>query len=209
MKVICIALGLTLLLSCHSQSVPQTGDLAFKISGGGAFSKAITDATGSGEIQFDHVGIVWSRNDSLYVIEATSRGGVKVTPWEDFAASAPIVDGKTGIVIKRLTVPFPVNDAIDRALSHLGEQYDWYYLPDNGRMYCSELVYESYLDYEGRRLFSAKGMNFKDKEGNMPQFWTDLFAKLGRPVPQDSLGTNPNDMAAEPILRTVAVTVER
>lgn len=70
-------------------------------------------------------------------------------------------------------------------------------------MYCSELVYESFLRRDGSHLFTAIPMNFRDKDGNMPEFWTGLFAGLGRDVPEGEPGTNPNDMSRDPALQLV------
>ena len=67
-------------------------------------------------------------------------------------------------------------------------------------MYCSELVWESYLAPDGSRLFPARPMNFRATDGSLPRFWAELFAELGEEVPQDIPGTNPNDMAKEAIL---------
>jgi len=46
-------------------------------------------------------------------------------------------------------------------------------------------------------------MNFKDSEGQMPSYWTRLFAQLGQPIPQDEPGTNPQQMHASPFLTHV------
>lgn len=40
-------------------------------------------------------------------------------------------------------------------------------------------------------------MNFRDSDGTFPQWWVEHFAALGMPVPQDTLGTNPQDMYTE------------
>ena len=92
---------------------------------------------------------------------------------------------------------FPASQALARAESHLGEAYDWSFLPDNGKMYCSELVYESYRLKDGRALFSARPMNFRDAEGNLPDFWDTLFQELGEDIPEGLPGTNPNDLSKE------------
>ena len=75
---------------------------------------------------------------------------------------------------------------------------------DNGQLYCSELVWESYLAPDGSRLFPARPMNFRAADGTMPQFWVDLFAKLGEEIPEGIPGTNPNDMAHDPQLKEIA-----
>ena len=90
---------------------------------------------------------------------------------------------------------------IDNARKHLGEPYDYWFQEKNGRMYCSELVQESYLRADGSSLFASKPMNFKDSKGAFPAYWVTLFEKLGSPIPQDSPGTNPQDMADSPSWR--------
>lgn len=199
-----LIIAIALLQACSSSHYqPREGDLLFQLASSTDFSQAIADATAQRDsLKFDHVGIVAS--DSLgnpYIIEATSRGGVKRTAWQDFLADAPDINGKPGVVAMRLTEPFDSKAAIRRALSHIGEEYDWTFMPDNGRTYCSELVYESYLHADGSHIFTAQPMNFRDKDGNMPQFWTDLFGKLGMQIPEGVPGTNPNDMSKEASLR--------
>lgn len=184
---------------------PRTGDLLFVVAADSGFSQAIVQATAHHEpIKFSHVAILTVEKDTPYVLEASSRhDGVALVPWNDFLANAPVLGGKPGIVVKRVETDFPVNEAISRARAHIGESYDWHFLPDNGMMYCSELVYESFRDAGGKPLFTARPMRFRDADGQMPAFWTELFDKLGEPVPEGQLGTNPNDMAKETILREI------
>ncbi|MBO4984894.1 MAG: hypothetical protein J6C87_04540 [Bacteroides sp.] len=174
----------------------RSGDLVFQVSAGSEMGEAITDATAADSISYDHVGIVFIENGKTFVIEATPEQGVVLTAWEDFAGQA---DG----VVMRLRQPFDVERTIARAKSHLGEAYDWSYLPDNGKMYCSELVYESYRTADGKPIFTARPMNFRNADGEMPAFWTDLFSRLGEPIPEGVPGTNPNDMAREASLEVV------
>lgn len=179
-----------------------TGDLVFVGGSTSAFSKAITNTTAvTDTIQFDHVGII--EVDSLgriFVIEANPAKGVIISDWDDFLLDAPTVDGNPLAVVYRFTVKISPEDIISRAKAHLGEPYDWWYLPDNGKMYCSELVYESYFDTIGNRLFEAAPMNFRTPDGSIPKFWEELFAKINSPVPEGVAGTNPADMAKNPCL---------
>lgn len=210
---------------------PQAGDLLFNVADASAFAAAITDATAQRDsLKFSHVAIVAVSGDGAdspsgisagtrpdtdaspiaaspgtpYVIEASSRHGVARTTWTEYLANAPKINGKPAIVVMRVIVPdFPLTDAVSRAASHIGEGYDWSFLPDNGRLYCSELVYESYRWPNGAPLFPARPMNFRDADGNMPAFWTELFEKLGEPIPEGVPGTNPSDLAKEPVLQEV------
>ena len=92
---------------------------------------------------------------------------------------------------------------VENAKKYLGLPYDTRFLPDNGALYCSELVRESYLGGDGKPLFDEFPMNFRDREGNMPLYWEQLFAILGMDVPQDVPGTNPQEMSSSPLLRPV------
>ena len=112
-----------------------------------------------------------------------------MTPKDDFLN---VYNGR--VIIKRLTSTFPVAETVVRAKSFLGEPYDWEYMPDNGKMYCSELIYEAYLNEDGSHIFSAKPMTFKNAEGETPQFWIELFKKLEVDIPEGIPGTNPNDI---------------
>lgn len=185
---------------------PYKGDLLFVVGEESSeFSEAITKSTAHHEmLKYDHVAIVDVVGDSACVVEASSRGGVVVTPWNEFMESAKMADGRVGVVVKRVNVAVDVDAAVDAARAHLGEEYDWSFRPDNGKMYCSELVYESYIDNNGQHLFDANPMSFRDAEGNLPQFWIDLYSRLGEEVPEGVDGTNPTEMSQSLILTEVA-----
>ena len=185
---------------------PYKGDLLFVVGEESSeFSEAITKSTAHHEmLKYDHVAIVDVVGDSACVVEASSRGGVVVTPWNEFMESAKMADGRVGVVVKRVNVAVDVDAAVKIARAHLGEEYDWSFRSDNGKMYCSELVYESYLDNNGQHLFDANPMSFRDAEGNLPQFWIDLYSRLGEEVPEGVDGTNPTEMSQSPILIEVA-----
>lgn len=203
MMLLCVAA----MMACNSaEYVPCKGDLLFVVGEETSeFSEAITKSTAHHEVlKYDHVAIVDVVGDSACVVEASSRGGVVVTPWSEFMESAKMTDNRVGVVIKRVNVAVDVDAAVKAARAHLGEEYDWSFRPDNGKMYCSELVYESYLDNKGQHLFDANPMSFRDAEGNLPQFWIDLYSRLGEEVPEGVDGTNPTEMSQSPILTEVA-----
>lgn len=181
--------------SLNAQNL-KSGDLIFVEEGSSKFSKAISDATTVGDsLNFVHVGIIEIMDDGeIFVLEASPEQGVREIPLSSFMSLNPFT------VIKRISIPFPVEETLKRAKSHIGEPYDWWYLPDNGKMYCSELVADSYLDYEGERLFESKPMNFRSEDGFFPEFWIELFRELGEEIPQGLPGTNPNDLFRNPNL---------
>ncbi len=209
-NLLAIAISAFILIACQPQGYrPQNGDLLFIVApdtAGSAFSNAITAATAQRDsIKFSHVAIVAvTANGTPYVVEASSRCGVARTGWDDFFAAAQPVNGQPGVVVMRVADPcFPMDEAIARAESHIGQAYDWSFYPDNGQLYCSELVYESFRQADGSPLFTARPMNFRDADGHMPAFWTELFDRLGEPVPEGVPGTNPNDLAKESVLNEV------
>lgn len=171
--------------------------MLFQISGNGSeFSEAIVESTLSlDSLNFDHVGIFfYDKDHQPNVIEASPQNGVTITPLHQFLNSSPMINNKPGLVVKRLNIEFPVERSIRLALDHLGEPYDWFFLPDNGKMYCSELVYESFLTENGDHIFQSQPMNFRAPDGTMPEFWVNLYNELGVDIPEGIPGTNPNDL---------------
>ncbi|MCH5228144.1 MAG: hypothetical protein J1F16_10095 [Muribaculaceae bacterium] len=196
-----IALSLT---SIYAEEIPEiaNGDLIFQVEGKSDFSKAIAASTAYGDsIKVIHVGILERKPEGkINVIEASPEEGVRIMPLKDFLEESPVIFGKPGVIVKRVNTPFPKESSVNRAKSHLGEDYDWNFLPNNGKMYCSELIYDSYLYENGERIFDLKPMNFLDSDGTMPDFWIELFGKLNQEVPQGVEGSNPNDLFKDPLL---------
>ena len=181
----------------------RTGDLIFvaeKAADSGGMSEAIASSTGS----FVHVAILERAEDgSLNVIDATPRRGVDIHPldtlFSDFQGSA----SHYRIMRLRGCPEVRALEYVQRAKSWLGEPYDFYYQADNGRHYCSELVFDAYSDGQ-QSIFEAVPMNFLDANGEMPSYWVELFGGLGCEVPQGEPGTNPSGMSASERLATVA-----
>ena len=203
--------GLLMAVSCTENGfVPRNGDLVFRVAGMSGAGQAIVSATAWGDsVKYEHVGIIEVAGNEVNVIEATGRGGVVRTPFDVFLSDSPEIGGRPGVTVMRVRIASVkggaamADSAVVNALGHLGEEYDWYYLHGNGRMYCSELVYESWLDSLGNHVFGCVPMNFRDVDGNMLEYWTELFGKLGRPVPEGEPGTNPNGMSKSSLLEQV------
>lgn len=186
-----------------SQSL-KTCDLIFVPEGNSDFSNAISSATGDTDsLNFIHVGIIEITNNEINVIEADPGKGVRIIPLEVFLQNCPRKDGKPFAVVKRLNRDFSDDEVLTNIKGHIGEPYDWWYLPDNNKMYCSELVYEGYIDNEGHKIFKTKPMNFKGPDGTYPDFWINLFNEIGEDIPQGVPGTNPNDLAKDSCLFNV------
>lgn len=180
----------------------KNGDLIFVGAENSAFSEAISNATKKDSANFTHTAIVEVSKDGIFVIEASSdKNGVVRTAWQDFQKE----NKKRHIELMRLkdSSNVDMNATITRAKSFLGQAYDFYFYPNNSKMYCTELVWEAYLDNKGKRIFEAKPMNFYAADGSLPVYFKELFEKLGVAVPQGVLGTNPNDMSKSKALYRV------
>lgn len=173
-----------------------------------SMDEAITSSTGSEEgLNRIHVAIAQVRNDSVWIIDATIKRGVDRHPLDTFLKDFTLKDGSyPTFEVKRLRDDREADLFVSNALKYVGEGYDSSFLPDNGAMYCSELVRDSYVSADGKYIFAAAPMNFKDKDGKFPVYWQKLFAKLGQPIPQDVIGTNPQDMSTQTCLESVKVT---
>ena len=170
----------------------QPGDLLFYIDTAG-MGEAIRERTG----QYTHVALVAETGDTIWIIDATQRYGVSRRPFlrRPESSMKPYPD------VYRMLVPFDTTAVIARARSFVGQPYDNAFLPQNGALYCSELIYECFLDHNGNHLFEARPMNWRDKDGKLPEYWEQHFKELKQPVPEGVSGTNPTDMSRSPLLR--------
>lgn len=182
----------------------QPGDLLFQVGAESEMAGAITEATANNNtLNFTHVAIAIPCPGADSVLEATSDGGVRMTPLSEFLDGSARIRGCPAVTVMRLRDTSGLACSIARARTFIGQPYDYAYRPDNGKLYCSELVWESYRRPDGRRIFTARPMNFRAADGTMPAFWTKLFETLGEPIPEGEPGTNPNDMAREAALEEV------
>lgn len=215
--IITAALLLVVLAGCARQPRLQSGDLIFVglpmdySLDTTSMADAITEATGrDSSLNLIHVAIAEVKGDSTWVIDATIKHGVDRHPLDTFLKDFTLRDGSMPIfVVKRLRDSRSAKKFVENAKKHLGEPYDTAFLPDNGAEYCSELVRDSYVGSDGKFLFKEAPMNFRDSDGNLPIYWQQLFARLGMTVPQNVMGTNPQEMSAESILKPVDVKIAR
>lgn len=199
-----IGISCSLLACSHSKQPLRSGDLLFQVGQESAMSDAITAATGKEcKLKFTHVGIAVISDRADSVLEATSPGGVRMTALSEFLSKSARSNGQPLVVAMRLKDTAGIATAIARARSFLGQPYDYSFRPNNGRLYCSELVWECFRTPCGTPIFPARPMNFRAADGSMPQFWIDLFDRLGEEIPEGVPGTNPNDMSRDSALSEV------
>ena len=182
----------------------ETGNLIFIYDTTGMGS-AIHSSTAwdSLEPSFTHVAITECTDSGVYVIDATPALGVARRPLLDFILSVYDTNADysfVGMAEYYYIDAYDTATLLERLHSFIGQPYDPYFLPDNGRFYCSELVQECFFDQKGHHLFPSKPMNFYAADGTLPAYWQHHFDSLGVAIPQGMPGTNPNDMSHSPIL---------
>lgn len=192
---------------------PQTGDLLFVgipfNYGEDGMASAIAASTGGEEINFIHTAIIEvdSATDSVWIVDATLKHGVDRYPLAEFLRDFTMPDGSyPHFEVMRLKDNSRAAEFVQNAKAFIGEEYDKYFIHDNGKHYCTELVYDSYVTDAGH-VFGTVAMNFKDSEGNMPAYWTNLFESIGAEVPQGHPGTNPQQMHQSPALQSTGVDI--
>ena len=181
---------------CHNKFVThslQSGDLLFLNENLSDMEQAIAASTG----EYTHVALVECDSaNEVWVIEASPKEGVQRISYSQFKRDNNISFSKGICAIYRLTVPFDTAMVIARAKSLVGKPYDNAFLPDNDAYYCSELIEVAFSG-----LFPSKPMNWRDADGNLPEYWKKHFEKLGVPVPEGVPGTNPTDLSRSPLLK--------
>ena len=190
----------------------QTGDLIFVgipadyDLDADSMGSAIADATG-GQTGLNRIHTAIAEVDAdgqVWIIDATIKYGVDRHPLDTFLRQFTLRDGSLPVFeVKRLKDDARAPEFVRNAKKYLGLPYDVTFLPDNGAYYCTELVYDSYLDENGTPIFHSAPMNFRNADGEMPRYWEQLFARIGQSVPQGVPGTNPQAMSEEPALRSV------
>ncbi|HUH26113.1 MAG TPA: YiiX/YebB-like N1pC/P60 family cysteine hydrolase [Flavobacterium sp.] len=174
----------------------KNGDLLFINMHCGAMCEAINAVTDGFEGQdFNHVGMVYSDNDQdFYVYEAVSKGVIK-TPVNDFLK-------RTDLVYKG-TIKEPYQHLIPLAAefckSQLGVPYDNDFLYDNGKYYCSELLYDAFLfANHNEAFFQLFPMTYKEPNSeNFFPVWIEHFAQQDIAIPEGKPGCNPGGISLD------------
>ena len=170
-------------------TVLMSGDLLF-VSDTSSMGNAIKESTG----YYTHVALVERDGDSLYLIDATQRHGVARREISTtYAARIPL----KMMSVYRHTSPFDTSAVIARAKALVGRPYDDWFLPHNGRYYCSELIQCAF------DCFESRPMKWRDANGKIPEYWKQHFERLGAPIPEGVPGTNPTDLSRSPLLHKV------
>lgn len=172
----------------------KTGDLLFQNLDCGGLCDAIELVTeGYNGQKFSHIGLVFLRNDSVYIIEAIGEN-VHLTPIAIFIARSnnPVVHARVKTQYQKL-----IPAAIQFSLQQQGKPYDEPFLYNNGKYYCSELIYDAFaFANNGKPFFQLEPMTFK-QPGSTEFFpvWVNYYQNLKMEIPEGKPGINPGGIS--------------
>ncbi|MNK14889.1 hypothetical protein D3C87_330200 [compost metagenome] len=172
----------------------QDGDLLFQDMDCGPLCDAIEAVTeGYNGNDFSHMGMVYHKNDTIYIIEAAGKA-VRLTTLEKFSKNTkkPMPVGRLKKQYKKL-----IPDAISFSLKQLGVPYDDEYVYDNGSYYCSELIYDAFKSAnKNKPFFELFPMTYK-QPGTTEFFpaWIEYYKEISKEIPEGLPGCNPGGMS--------------
>lgn len=141
--IACLFLVITVIPSKAQTQTLKEGDVIFQTSKSKQ-SPLIAFATMSNKT---HCGIIVEKDSKLYVLE--TLGTIKLTPIQTFINRG---------LFKKYWIKRGINKPINYQ-KYLGIPYDLSFKLDNGKYYCSELVYTIYLEQFGIQLCTPKQVN--------------------------------------------------
>jgi hypothetical protein len=188
----------TLAPSCkHSKGKTclQEGDLLFQNLNCGDLCDAIETVTeGVDGKDFSHCAMVVNINDTLKVIEAIGKQ-VQVNTIDKFISRSGDTTLVKNIAVGRLKKAYEnlIPNAASTAKQLVGQPYDDEFIINNGKWYCSELIYEAFKKANNQNdFFELEPMTYKDpKTNSFFPAWVDYYKKLNTDIPQGKPGTNP------------------
>lgn len=192
----CLLPSFLVLSVAQAQSLPKlkTGDLLFQNLDCGPLCDAIEEVTdGYLGNDFSHIGLVYIKGDSTFVIEAIGAD-VHLTPLNSFASRYG-----NKVFAGRVKSPYEkiATQAVSTALTYIGTPYDDVFLYDNGKYYCSEMIYDAFKKANGGKpFFTLEPMTFRPpgKKEYYP-VWISYYEKLNAPIPQGEPGINPGGIS--------------
>lgn len=184
-------------MSWSQKNQLKQGDVLFISLSCGPMCDAIDAVTsGYNNIDFNHMGLVTiDAQQQFFVYEAIGKAVVK-TPLNKFLAytKKPIYKGRLRQQYRKL-----IPEAIAFCESQLGVPYDNDFIYNNGKYYCSELLYDAFLQANGNTpFFQLFPMTYKEPgSAHFFPVWVNHFEQQGIPVPEGQLGCNPGGMSLD------------
>lgn len=198
LKLLVILFLLILLHSCTEMKPnyrPKEGDILFQDLDCGNLCAAIKRVTfGKDSAEFSHIGLVQKIDEKWKVLEAISEG-VKYTNLVDFFKRSLDENNHPKIWVGRLKPQYSdILEKIEQEIpDYLNLPYDDAFLMNNGKYYCSELIFELFKKANGNKpFFELEPMTYKDPNtGEFLSVWVDYYKQLNMEIPEGLPGINP------------------
>ena len=193
----------------------QIGDILFQDLDSSPLCDAIEIVTpGYNNYNFSHIGIIvelgdpncinpnYIYEDNIKVLEAIPNK-VTTTKLDSFLNRSIDSNEKPKVIVGRLKkrYQYSILDAVNFLKSKIGVEYDDYFIKDNKKYYCSELIYEA---FEKDSVFKLYPMTFADPiTNNTMNLWQEYYNELETKIPEGEPGINPGIMSISENIKIV------
>ena len=206
-------------ISCNSSDNNhfqlQFGDILFQDLDSSPLCDAIEIVTtGYNNNNFSHIGIIvelgdpncinpnYIYEDNIRVLEAIPNK-VTSTRLDSFLNRSIDSNKKPKVIVGRLKkrYQYSILDAVKFLKNKIGMEYDNYFIKDNNKYYCSELIYEA---FEKDSVFRLYPMTFIDPiTNNTMNLWQEYYNELETKIPEGEPGINPGIMSISENIKIV------
>lgn len=193
----------------------QIGDILFQDLDSSPLCDAIEIVTpGYNNYNFSHIGIIvelgdpncinpnYIYEDNIRVLEAIPNK-VTTSRLDSFLNRSIDSNEKPKVIVGRLKkrYQYSILDAVNFLKSKIGVEYDHYFIKDNNKYYCSELIYEA---FEKDSVFRLYPMTFIDPiTNNTMNLWQEYYNELETKIPEGEPGINPGIMSISENIKIV------
>ena len=193
----------------------QIGDILFQDLDSSPLCNAIEIVTpGYNNYNFSHIGIIvelgdpncinpnYIYEDNIRVLEAIPNK-VTTTRLDSFLNRSIDSNEKPKVIVGRLKkiYQYSILDAVKFLKNKIGVEYDDYFIKDNNKYYCSELIYEA---FEKDSVFRLYPMTFIDPiTNNTMNLWQEYYNDLETKIPEGEPGINPGIMSISENIKIV------
>ena len=193
----------------------QIGDILFQDLDSSPLCDAIEIVTpGYNNNNFSHIGIIvelgdpncinpnYIYEDNIRVLEAIPNK-VTTTRLDSFLNRSIDSNKKPKVIVGRLKkrYQYSILDAVKFLKNKIGIEYDDYFIKDNNKYYCSELIYEA---FEKDSVFRLYPMTFADPiTNNTMNLWQEYYNELETKIPEGEPGINPGIMSISENIKIV------
>ena len=199
-------------ISCVNRSAQeefqlQKGDFLFQDLDSSPICDAIELVTpGYKGANLSHIGMVvelgdpycinpdYNYNDHVKVLEALPNK-VRITSINSFLNRSFDDNNNPKVIVGRLKAQHShtIQNAISFSRKKIGMNYDDLFILNNDQYYCSELIYDAFLEDS---IFQLQNMNFLHPDnGDTLQAWIDYYSELEIEIQHNTLGIIPGVMS--------------